>query len=160
VEGWAQTGKVLEHVAANISDHALSEPIHAVETCRTCEREDQPNAGKRREIFVDEIGLDAGEAEIDHAPHRHGHGERRSSRDEQRGERRGEHGLVAEEIRLQRKQRLERGAPRLVTVRISRDGLLLPVLWVGSCVYELHKERRQLTRFGGTLRAQGTGEKG
>jgi len=41
---------------------------------------------------------------------------------------------VAEEIRLQRKQRLERGAPRLVTVRISRDGLLLPVLWVGSCV--------------------------
>jgi len=59
--------------------------------------------------------------------------------------------LVAEEIRLQRKQRLERGAPRLVTVRISRDGLLLSVLWVGSCVYELHKERRQLPRFGGTL---------
>ena len=50
------------------------------------------------EIFVDQVGIDAGEAEIDHAPDGERHGERGRGRHDERDERGGEHPLMAQEI--------------------------------------------------------------
>ena len=89
---------MLEHVAADVGDHALAEPIDRVEARGAGQREDQPDAGQRDEIFVDQVGIDAGEAEIDHAPDGKRHGERGRGRDHQRGERGREHAPVAQQI--------------------------------------------------------------
>ena len=89
---------MLEHVAADIGDHPLAEPIHRVEPRRAGQRQHEADAGQRGEIFVDQIRLDPGEAEIDHAPDGERHGQRGRGRDQQRDQRRGEHPLVAQEI--------------------------------------------------------------
>ncbi len=56
------------------------------------------------------LGIDAGEAEIDHAPDGERDGERRAGGDEKGEQRRPEHALVAQEIRPQREERAKRGA--------------------------------------------------
>ena len=88
VEGGAQAGQMLEHVAADVGDHPLAEPVDRVEARGAGQCEDQADAGQRDEIFIDQVGIDAGEAEIDHAPDGKRHGERGRGRDHQRGEQR------------------------------------------------------------------------
>ena len=70
VEGGAKSREMLEHVAPDVGHDALAEPVDAIEArgARQCEHE--ADADQRREIFVDEARIDAGEAEIDHAPAR------------------------------------------------------------------------------------------
>ena len=86
---------MLEHVAANVGHHPFAQPVHRVEARRTRQGEDDADADQRSEIFVDEIGLDAGEAEIDHAPDGKRHDKRGPCRDDQRNKRGGEHPPVA-----------------------------------------------------------------
>ena len=54
VEGGAQAGEMLEHVAADVGDHPLAEPVDAVEARGAGQGEDQADADQRDEIFVDE----------------------------------------------------------------------------------------------------------
>ena len=120
---------MLEHVAADIGHHPLAEPVDAVEARGARQREDEADADERGEIFVDQAGLDAGEAEIDHAPDGKRHGERGGSRDE-KGEQSGaEHALVAQEIGPEREQRAKRGA----LASVSRSASL----WAGACLWRL-----------------------
>ncbi|HAH64368.1 MAG TPA: hypothetical protein DCL72_02570, partial [Rhizobiales bacterium] len=76
------------------------------------------------------IGLDAGEAEIDHAPH--GKGDRKGGvrRDEKSKKGRAQHLLVAQEVRLEREERAKRDAPPLFSLRALRKGPVVAVLAV------------------------------
>ncbi len=109
---------MLEHVAADVGDHPLAEPVDAIEPRGAGEREHEADADQGDEIFVDETGIDAGEAEIDHASHGERHGERGGGRDEESEQRRAEHSPVTQEIRPERNQRAKRGA--LVCLGLSR----------------------------------------
>jgi len=130
---------MLEHVAPNIGDHPLAEPVHAIETRGAGEREDQADADQGEKIFVDEVGVDTGEAEIDHAPHGEWHGERGACGDEKREQRRGEYPPMAQEIGPQRQKRAERGA-RLPLPRALQGGRGLAVSTVRLLCHELHKK--------------------
>ncbi len=112
-----------EHVAANIRNHALAEPIHRVEARGACQREDQANAGQRGEIFVDQVGFDPREAEIDHAPDGKRDGKGGSGRNQQGSKGHGQHPLMAKEIRPERLERAKRGAFRRFPVATWLRGL-------------------------------------
>ncbi len=99
-----------EHVAADIGDHALAEPVHEIEPGGARQSEDDADADQRAEIGVDQVGLDAGEAEIDHAPDRQRHGQRRRRRDDERHEGPDDHRFMAEQIRPESQQRTQRDA--------------------------------------------------
>jgi hypothetical protein len=102
VEGGTETGEMLEHVGAEIGNHALAEPVHAIEAGCAGDGENEADAEQRREIFVDQIRLDPGKAEIDHAPHGKRHRECGGGRNNESHQSAGKHPFVAGEIRFKR----------------------------------------------------------
>ncbi len=129
---------MLEHVGADIGDHPLAEPVHAIKAGGAGKGEDEADTEERGEIFVDQVGLDPGEADIDHAPHRQRNGERGGGRDDERHEGRSDHALVTQNIGLERQQRAERGAALSFRFRRSRGGKRsVPVLTVWFDCHEL-----------------------
>ena len=58
VEGRAQSREVPEHVGADVGDHALTDPIDAIEARGGGDGEDEADAEQRDEIFVDKAGLE------------------------------------------------------------------------------------------------------
>ena len=104
-EGGRQRGEVGEDVAAQVGDHALAERGDEVVAERAREREHRGNADHDQKVAVDERQATRGEAEVDHAPHRDRHGQRRQGREDQSAERRQRPTTVAPDVGEERRER-------------------------------------------------------
>ncbi len=72
-----ERGQMREHVAAQVGDDALAERGDEVVAKRAGEREHRRDADHQQKIAVDQSEAARGKTEIDHAPHRDRHDQRR-----------------------------------------------------------------------------------
>ena len=101
-------GEMGEEIGAKVGDHPFAERHHQIVTGAGREREHCDDADHGQEIDADEAGVVVGEAEVDHAPHRDRHHERRGGSDHERGERETDPRAMDERIWRERLQRAER----------------------------------------------------
>jgi hypothetical protein len=110
---------VAEHQLAQIRDHPLAEHRHQIVAQRACGGEHGGDHDHGAEIAVDEIEALAGEAEIDHAPHRDRHRQRRQRGDDERDQRPDRMRAVTQH---ERQQPGERPQARSARRRVGRRG--------------------------------------
>ena len=119
----AEVGDVAEHVAAQVGDDALAEPVDVVEARRAGDGQHQADDDQHGEVAVDEGAVLGAEAEVDHAAHGHRNGQRRQRRDDERQTGENELQLVPRKVGPQRQQRPQLGSLRLGLVVLPMRGV-------------------------------------
>ncbi len=83
-ESRAEVGDVTEHVAAQVGDDPLAQPVDVVEARRAGDGQHQADDDQHGEVAVDEGAVVRAEAEVDHPAHGHRDDQRRHRRDDER----------------------------------------------------------------------------
>ena len=77
-EARIEPGQMGEEIGAKVGDHPLAERHHQIVSRAGRQREHGDDADHGQKISSDEAGVGVREAEVDHAPNRDRHDERRS----------------------------------------------------------------------------------
>ena len=102
-----QRGEMAEHLGAQVGDDALAERGDEVVAHGAGDGEHRRHRDHHREIAVDQLDAFRREAEVDHAPHRDRHDQRRERRDHQRDEGGNDAAAIAQHIGQELLERLD-----------------------------------------------------
>ena len=110
-KGGRQPGEMREHVASQVGDDPLADPVDGVEAQRAGSGEHDADDHHHAEVAVDELSVGAREARVDHAANAERHDEHSAGRYDDRRQHAGKRAWVSQQIRLQRGERRQRLPP-------------------------------------------------